>query len=124
MTSRDKKRHSFQVNRVYDWVNTTSQINFSVPINSNQGFAKTEIFQYYAQSDGTKLIYTNADELTQYGHTGILDPNTVSYINLFINGILQPQNQYVVEPGKLTLISVNAPEAGNIIILQFVRILL
>ncbi|MCQ6281042.1 DUF4183 domain-containing protein [Bacillus sp. EB600] len=47
---------------------------------------------------------------------------TVSFINLFINGILQPQNQYMVEPGKITLTSGDVPEAGSPIILQFVRI--
>lgn len=124
MTSNEKKKHSLAVKRVYDWMNTTSKLDISVSVNANQVIAKTEIFQYYALSDGIKFVYTNGDELTQYGNTGILDPKTVSYINLFINGMLQPQNQYMVETGKLTLLSDNPPEAGNIIILQFVRILL
>ncbi|MCQ6281062.1 DUF4183 domain-containing protein [Bacillus sp. EB600] len=47
---------------------------------------------------------------------------TVSFINLFINGILQLQNQYMVELGKITLTSGDVPEAKSPIILQFVRI--
>lgn len=110
---------------VHDWVWSTSTINIRVPFqctNTNKGIAKADTYQYFATSDGIKSVYTNADELTQFGSRGILDPATVSFINLFINGILQPQNQYVVEPGKLTLSSGDVPEAGSPIILQFVRI--
>jgi hypothetical protein len=110
---------------VYDWVRSTSTINIRVPFqctNANKGIANAETYQYYATSDGIKSVYTNEDELKQYGSRGILDPATVSFINLFINGILQPQNQYAVVPGKLTLTSGDVPEAGSPIILQFVRI--
>jgi hypothetical protein len=49
--------------------------------------------------------------LGQLGYNRIfLDPATVSYINLFINGILQPGNQYMVETGKLTFTSGDAPK--------------
>jgi hypothetical protein len=119
------KKHIVSVPMVHDWVKSTSTINIRVPFqctNTNKGIAKADTYQYYATSDGIKSVYTNADELTQYGIRGILDPTTVSFINLFINGILQPQNQYVVEPGKLTLTSGDVPEAGSPIILQFVRI--
>ena len=119
------KKHIVSVPRVYDWVRSPTTINIRVPFqctNTNQGIAKTEIYQYYAVSDGIKSVYTNEDELTEYGNQGILDPATVSFINLFINGILQPQNQYMVELGKLTFTSGDVPEAGSPIILQFVRI--
>lgn len=121
----NNKKHTVSVPMVYDWVRSTSTINIKVPFqctNTNKGIAKTETYQYYATSDGIKSVYTNEDELKQYGSSGILNPATVSFMNLFINGILQPQNQYMVESGRLTFTSGDVPEAGSPIILQFVRI--
>ncbi|WP_309476927.1 DUF4183 domain-containing protein [Bacillus sp. ISL-34] len=77
---------------------------------------------YFTFSDGQKLIYTNSDGLAQYGITQILSPSKVSYINLFINGIIQPQSNYKVEEGELTLLVDEAPEEGVSITLQFIII--
>ncbi|WP_340137841.1 DUF4183 domain-containing protein [Priestia endophytica] len=67
-------------------------------------------------------MYTNSDGFGKYGITEILSPNEVSYINLFINGILQPQSNYQVENGKLTLLVDKAPSEGVPITLQFIII--
>ncbi|PFB13307.1 hypothetical protein CN412_27730, partial [Bacillus cereus] len=77
---------------------------------------------YYTFSDGEKLIYTDADGIAQYGTTNILSPTEVSYVNLFINGILQPQPFYEVSTGKLTLLDNQPPSQGASIILQFIII--
>ncbi|MGG5735585.1 MULTISPECIES: DUF4183 domain-containing protein [Bacillus cereus group] len=81
---------------------------------------------YYTFSDGEKLIYTDADAdadgIAQYGTTNILSPSEVSYINLFINGILQPQPFYEISTGKLTLLDNQPPSQGSSIILQFIII--
>lgn len=77
---------------------------------------------YFTFSDGQKLIYTNADGVAEFGTTQILSPSEVSYINLFINGILQPQTAYLVQAGVLTLLTPTAPEAGVPITLQFILI--
>ncbi|QGQ48298.1 DUF4183 domain-containing protein [Metabacillus sediminilitoris] len=77
---------------------------------------------YFTFSDGQKLIYTNADGLAEFGTTQILSPSEVSYINLFINGIIQPQTAYLVQTGVLTLLTPTAPEAGVPITLQFILI--
>ncbi|MFJ7939588.1 DUF4183 domain-containing protein [Peribacillus sp. NPDC096622] len=82
---------------------------------------KVKTFQYTAISDGIKRVYTNQDGVLKYGSSGILNPNSVSYINLFINGILQPNINYIVEKGKLTF-SNDLPLSGSPIILQFVII--
>lgn len=84
---------------------------------------QVETFLYNAISDGIKHIYTNADELTQYGNNGILNPNSVSYMNLFINGILQPSVNYQVQEGLLILTTPDVPENGVSISLQFIRII-
>ncbi|MEK3887758.1 DUF4183 domain-containing protein [Bacillus sp. FSL K6-3431] len=124
MASYKNKKHIVTIPKVYDWVRSPSTINIKVPFQcTNQGILKVDNYQYYAVSDGIKSVYTNEDELTEYGSQGILDPATVSFINLFINGMLQPQNQYTVKSGKLIFISGDVPEAGSPIILQFVRII-
>ncbi|HDR6311321.1 TPA: DUF4183 domain-containing protein, partial [Bacillus cereus] len=77
---------------------------------------------FYTFADGEKLIFTDADGIAQYGTTKILAPNEVSYINLFINGILQPQPFYQVSNGQLTLLDNQPPSQGSSIILQFIII--
>ncbi|EJR15943.1 hypothetical protein II9_03079, partial [Bacillus cereus MSX-D12] len=77
---------------------------------------------FYTFSDGEKLTYIDSDGLAQYGTTHILSPDEVSYINLFINGILQPQPLYQVSTGQLTLLDNQPPSQGSSIILQFIII--
>lgn len=86
------------------------------------GPIQTTNLLYFTFSDGQKLVYTNSDGLSQYGITQILSPSEVSYINLFINGIMQPQTAYLVEAGVLTLLTPTAPEADVPITLQFILI--
>ncbi|OPA76706.1 hypothetical protein BVG16_16175 [Paenibacillus selenitireducens] len=81
---------------------------------------KTEIFQYTTISDGTNNQYTSNDAVLQFSTSGILDPNGISIINLFINGILQSPNLYVVHQDILILSE--APTQGVPIILQFIKI--
>lgn len=81
---------------------------------------KVETYQYTTISDGIKRVYTNQDGIAAYDSSKILDPSKVSYINLFINGILQPPINYVVTPGTLRLTTNDLPYSGTIIILQFV----
>ncbi|MFO1443679.1 DUF4183 domain-containing protein [Bacillus sp. Bva_UNVM-123] len=125
MKSNNKKKQIISTYRVYDWVQSASTINMEVLLPcTNNGIAKVDTYQYHAISDGVKSVYTNEDELIEYGNKGILNPETVSFINLFVNGILQAQNQYIVETGKLTFISNDVPFAGSPITLQFVKIYL
>lgn len=79
-----------------------------------------DVYHYNALSDGIKRIYTNDDELTEYGNRGILDPNEVSYYNLFINGVLQPKVNYEIEKGKLTLKTEDVPLKDSTIIITFI----
>ncbi|WP_144647138.1 DUF4183 domain-containing protein [Priestia megaterium] len=85
-----------------------------------QGVIPTTSLLYFTFSDGQKLEYLNSDGVPQYGDAKILSPNKVSYINLFINGILQPQSTYTVEEGKLTL--EESPSKDVPITLQFIII--
>lgn len=81
---------------------------------------KVKTFEFYTISDGIKRVYTNSDALKEYGQQQIIHPGNLSYINLFINGILQPLATYTVENGKLTLETEDIPPKGTPIILQMV----
>jgi len=108
--------------KLYDWKFVNSTIQFRVPCELPSRVLQVETYQYNAISDGVKAIYTNEDELTEYGDRGILDPKKVSFINLFINGVLQPKSLYEVEEGKLILKTKDVPIRGVPIILQFITI--
>jgi len=90
------------------------------PCPCTPGLLQTETFQYTAISDGMKNVYTNSDAVIQFSTSGILDPNSVSVVNLFINGILQSSNLYSVQPGALILS--DTPVQGVPLILQFIKI--
>ncbi|MDI9476141.1 MAG: DUF4183 domain-containing protein, partial [Bacillota bacterium] len=89
-------------------------------LSREQNILSADVYQYNALSDGIKKIYTNDDELTEYGDRGILDPNSVSYFNLFINGVLQPKVNYEIEEGLLTLKTEDVPLKNSPIIVTFV----
>lgn len=90
------------------------------PCPCTPGLLTTAIYQYTTFSDGQKNSYTNADATPQLSTSGILGQQTVSIVNLFINGILQPPNSYAVQDGLLVLSEV--PPQGVPIILQFIQI--
>lgn len=83
------------------------------------GFS-TDVYQYNALSDGVKRVYTNKDELSQYGNRGILDPNDVSFFSLFINGVLQPKVNYEIQKGILILRTEDMPVKDSAIIISFI----
>ncbi|TMU85249.1 DUF4183 domain-containing protein [Bacillus sp. BHET2] len=83
---------------------------------------KTSTFQYVAFSDSNTRIFTNQNRSIEYSTSGILAPENVSYMNLFINAMLQPPSLYQVREGMLTLTSSDLPALGTPIILQFIII--
>jgi uncharacterized repeat protein (TIGR01451 family) len=85
-----------------------------------QKLLDADVYQYNALSDGIKRIYTNHDELSEYGARGILNPHEVSYFNLFINGLLQPKVNYEIQEGLLLLKTEDIPLKGTIISIVFV----
>lgn len=87
-----------------------------------KGLVSVKNLMFFTVSDGTKLVYKNVDGLPQLGITEILAPKQVSYMNLFINGILQSTNSYDVQSGTLTLLTDEVPPAGTPITLQFILI--
>ncbi|EST53494.1 hypothetical protein T458_22085 [Brevibacillus panacihumi W25] len=91
------------------------------PCPCTPGLLKAETYQFTAFSDGIKNVYTDSDAAGAFSTSGILGPNDVSVTNLFINGILQSPNLYVVQTGVLLLSDV--PAKGVPLILQFIKIM-
>lgn len=89
-------------------------------LNQEKNLLNAAVYQYNTLSDGVKKIYTNDDELIQYGNRGILDPNDVSYFGLFINGVLQPKVNYEIQKGLLLLKTEDVPIKDSSIIISFI----
>ncbi|UOR13688.1 DUF4183 domain-containing protein [Halobacillus amylolyticus] len=92
------------------------------PTNTPSPSIGVETFQYIATAEEGKKVYTNEEALKQYGSSEIPDPNNVSYMNLFVNGVLQPEIVYEVKKGSLFLKSSDLPPSGAPIILLFLVI--
>ncbi|HHW66545.1 MAG TPA: DUF4183 domain-containing protein [Epulopiscium sp.] len=94
----------------------TTEIN----ITYRESLLRTEVYQYNTLYEEDKKEYTNEDEIPEYGNRGILDPEMVSFFNLYINGVVQPRENYDIEQGKLTLNIVDAPVENAPILIRFV----
>lgn len=95
----------------------------SIPPVSSRHYApkKVEVYEYYTVSDGESKSYREDDGVPELGKQVILAPSHVSYMNLFINGVLQPKECYVVQKGEITLKTEDAPPKGAPVILQMFK---
>ncbi len=91
-------------------------------LHQRKNLLNADVYQYNTLSDGVKRIYTNDDELVQYGDRGILDPNDVSFFGLFINGVLQPKVNYEIQKGLLLLKTEDVPIKDSTIIISFITL--
>ncbi|OCT16775.1 hypothetical protein A8709_07980 [Paenibacillus pectinilyticus] len=82
----------------------------------------SKTYFFYAISDGEKRWYSEADHAKGYGVQSIPDPRTVTFTQLFVNGVLQPSSLYHIRKGFVTLMSEDIPEKGVPIIVQSIRI--
>jgi len=78
--------------------------------------------EFFVLSDGEKKVYIDRDAIVEYGIQHIVNPISVSYMNLFINGVLQPKVNYRVTEGRLVLLTEDVPAKGCPIILQMIQI--
>lgn len=79
-------------------------------------------YEFFVLSDGIKRIFTDSDALSEYGLQKIWHPSRMAYMNLFINGILQPKMNYEVTEGKIVLQTEDVPPKGSPIILQMIKL--
>jgi len=82
---------------------------------------KAITYQYNAYSNEGN-VYTNKDEIPMYSDGGIPNPNLSTYQNLFVNGVIQPNVNYTVEKGKLTLNTQDTPVMKVPLSLQFISV--
>jgi hypothetical protein len=87
-----------------------------------QTHLKADCHYFCAIADGTKRVYTDEDAWLPYTTSGILDPDCVSLVNLFINGMIQPPVLYEVAKGRLRLLTKEPPGKDVSIVLQFIAI--
>lgn len=81
---------------------------------------RAEVSQYCTIADGTKRTFRDSDELEQYGGCGILSPVEITYFNVFVNGVLQPKNNYILQKGELTFTTPDVPSNGQTVMILFV----
>lgn len=102
--------------------NAPITINFVTFKDKNGTILPAEVYLYNTISNGMKKEFTDEDELSCYGNKGILDPEQVSFINLYVNGVLQPVINYKVEKGLLILLTSDVPPKGAPITLEFITL--
>jgi hypothetical protein len=81
---------------------------------------KARTSYFVALSDGKKRRYTFADRLRGYNSSRIISSKQVTLVNLYINGVLQPEVVYQVLKGRLKLRSRDVPPEGTLLVLQFI----
>ncbi|MDR6554051.1 DUF4183 domain-containing protein [Paenibacillus qinlingensis] len=82
----------------------------------------SKTYFYYTISDGDKRWYTEEDRTKGYGAQSIPDPKTVTFAQVFVNGVLQPSTLYHIDKGSIMLTSKDVPEKGVPIIVQCIRV--
>lgn len=80
-----------------------------------------EVYEYYTVSDGHSRIYKE-DGIIDLGRQVIPAPCKVSYMNLFINGVLQPKESYEIQSGVIKLKTEDVPSKGAPVILQMFKV--
>ena len=90
-----------------------------VIFNSKGQLFRAETTSFNTYSDGGK-VYTNKDNFEKDEKCGIICPKDTSYQSLFVNGILQPYDNYIVQKGCLILKTEGSPCVDAPIALQSV----
>ncbi|WP_400241698.1 DUF4183 domain-containing protein [Niallia sp. JL1B1071] len=79
---------------------------------------KITVIEYFAIADGMSNIFTENNGVKGLGEQKILNPSKVSYMNLFINAVLQPKENYEVKKGMICLKTEDVPICGATVVLQ------
>ncbi|WP_416149877.1 DUF4183 domain-containing protein [Salipaludibacillus sp. HK11] len=116
-----KDSHCLHVDCLHDsfFHPITSDVSLTPQINDK---LEAESSLYYAKGNGEKRVFTNVDEICNPNTAGLLNPEQVTFCNLFVNAVLQNPNSYNLEEGKLTFLTNDIPEKNVPIITQFVTV--
>ncbi|WLR59844.1 DUF4183 domain-containing protein [Guptibacillus hwajinpoensis] len=83
---------------------------------------KVRVYEYFSIANGNQKTFTDKDAVKGYENHKILSCKDVSFMNLFINAVLQPEMNYKVDEGVLILLTEDAPIEGVTIILQMIKV--
>lgn len=83
---------------------------------------QVELYEFYMFVKENQRIFSYHDQVNEYQNGKIPSPEDVSYMNLFINGVLQPAKNYEVVKDQLILKTVDLPLEKTILILQMVKV--
>ncbi|PKG23073.1 hypothetical protein CWS01_14075 [Niallia nealsonii] len=72
-------------------------------------------------ADGKKRVFKEDDGIKELGIQVILSPFVLSFTNLFINGVLQPKESYLVKKGEFCLLTEDVPMKDTLLILQMIK---
>ncbi len=81
-----------------------------------------ELYEFYMNAKENQRVFSYCDQVNEYRSGRIPSPEDVSYMNLFINGVLQPAKNYEVVKDQLILNTVDLPLEKTILILQMVKV--
>ncbi|MCU6708375.1 DUF4183 domain-containing protein [Paenibacillus sp. J5C_2022] len=82
---------------------------------------RTKTYYYYALGDGCKKRFTMSDAIPGY-NSKLPNPARLSLASVFVDGLLQSPDTYVLGAGCLSFTSEDSPPDGSRIIAQFVTI--
>ncbi|MDQ0255326.1 hypothetical protein J2S74_002708 [Evansella vedderi] len=89
-------------------------IQFIKVFNHDNQLLNGETEYFTVLSTGSKIPFPK--------HVHLPNPDEYSYVNLYINGVLQPQENYTITDGELILLTEEDPRKHVPIIVQFVKI--
>ena len=81
-----------------------------------------ELYEFYMHAKNNQRVFSYHDQVNEYRNGKIPSPDDVSYMNLFINGVLQPAKNYQVVKDKIILKTIDLPLENTILILQMVKV--
>lgn len=110
------QRICIRTKQVFDSIVTKSETNINYMFHK----LNANVSQYVARADGEKRVFTNSDELKEYGDKGILSPEEVSFYNVFVNGVPQPKKNFKMDNGHFTFTTTDIPGTGQPIMISFV----
>jgi len=73
---------------------------------------QADAYQYNAIAQEQQRVFTDEDELTEYGSRGISFPADVSLCKVHVNSLLQPPTNYEIQRGKLRFKTEDLPAEG------------
>lgn len=83
---------------------------------------KVQVLEYFMKAKNNQRVYSYSDQVEEYRKVEMPPSEEVSYMNLFINGVLQPLRNYEVKQDNLILNTMDLPLPNTTLILQMIKL--